>query len=339
MLTQRYGNPILVVILLVAALAVASLAACGGGAQYTQVTAGRDHTCGLRSDGSVACWGSNANGQLHVPADERFTTIEAGGLYTCGLRADGTSVCWGYKTDSGEDFSEVLGPRYTPPFPPKDEQFTEITAGGLYTCGLRTDGGVVCWYQGWEMRGEYFPFGTEQIVEISAGGSQVCGLRSDGSVICDPFDAQSPTEGEKFVAINVSHVHGCGLRSDGSVLCWGFDLAGQLSPPEGELFSAVATGTLHTCGLLLDGSAVCWGYDLERAVELTGSPRSGPGTGVNAPGMEFLFNTHRTEPPEGERFTAIATGSWHTCGLRQDGGISCWGYNHHGQASPPGDSS
>ncbi len=93
------------------------------------------------------------------------------------------------------------------------------------------------------------------------------------------------------------------------------------------------SGAHHTCGLRSDETVVCWGYDLEKAARIDGTD-----TGVNAPGMEFLFNTRRSEPPEGERFTAITAGSFHTCGLRQDGGVSCWGYDNHGQASPPGGS-
>lgn len=106
-----------------------------------------------------------------------------------------------------------------------------------------------------------------------------------------------------------------------------------VSPPEDGPFSGIATGAHHTCGLRSDETVVCWGYDLEKAARIDGTD-----TGVNAPGMEFLFNTRRSEPPEGERFTAITAGSFHTCGLRQDGGVSCWGYDNHGQASPPGGS-
>ncbi len=30
----------------------------------TQVTVGHDHTCALKSDGTVWCWGYNGNGEL-----------------------------------------------------------------------------------------------------------------------------------------------------------------------------------------------------------------------------------------------------------------------------------
>ena len=40
--------------------------------------------------------------------------------------------------------------------------------------------------------------------------------------------------------------------------------------------------------------------------------------------------------PRNERFTEITAGFGHTCGIRQDGGISCWGNNDEGQATPPG---
>ena len=43
----------------------------------------------------------------------------------------------------------------------------------------------------------------------------------------------------------------------------------------------------------------------------------------------------QASPPTGQVFTALAAGVFHTCGLRPDGGVTCWGNNADGQAQAP----
>ena len=48
----------------------------------------------VTQDGSVACWGSNVYGQSSPPADI-FTQVSAGADHTCGLKDGGSVECWG----------------------------------------------------------------------------------------------------------------------------------------------------------------------------------------------------------------------------------------------------
>ena len=61
--------------------------------------AGWSHTCGIRTDGTVTCWGDNTHAQADPPPGE-FNAIAAGGTHSCGIRTDGTITCWGTKTRS-----------------------------------------------------------------------------------------------------------------------------------------------------------------------------------------------------------------------------------------------
>ena len=58
------------------------------------MSAGGDHTCEVRSNGSVACWGSDAAGKVTPPAGS-FVSVSAGQDHTCGVRSDGSVACWG----------------------------------------------------------------------------------------------------------------------------------------------------------------------------------------------------------------------------------------------------
>jgi hypothetical protein len=88
--------------LLVAAVAIAlmlTLAPAAGAAEGTpsgSVGVGYLHSCALRADATVTCWGRGIEGQTAAPAGT-FRSVSSG-LWSdsaYGLRTDGTAACWG----------------------------------------------------------------------------------------------------------------------------------------------------------------------------------------------------------------------------------------------------
>ena len=190
--------------------------------QFTAISAGRGGLCGLRTDGTVACWrGNRPDGpdrtdrtyRTDVPQG-RFLTVAAGYPMSCGIRADdGTVVCWG---DGEPGWTEPPEGRYS-----ALDSFGSHSESGF--CGVRADRTINCWG---DIRDE----------------------------LADPPEGQ-------FTDVATGDSHACGLRTDGTVTCWGNDEWGQSSPPDGT-FQALAAGNSNTCGLQTDGTVACWGEDL-----------------------------------------------------------------------------
>jgi hypothetical protein len=61
---------------------------------FSQVDAGEYHSCGLRTDGTLACWGDNSIGQTNTPTGI-FTQMAGGGNHSCSRRPNATWICWG----------------------------------------------------------------------------------------------------------------------------------------------------------------------------------------------------------------------------------------------------
>ena len=270
--------------------------------EFVSVSAAARHTCGVRRDGSVQCWGSNEDpdgewlGQA-TPSAGKFDSVSAGFWHTCGVMRDGSVECWGWDS-SGQA---------TPPA----GEFALVSAGSHHTCGLKRDGTVDCW--GYDKEGQASPPDGE-FISVSAG-SNTCGVRRDGSVECWGVTAYgSGVRGGQFTlpilqldSVNTGTYHTCGVSRNGSVECWGADESGQSTPPAGE-FASVSAGGRHTCAVRSDGSVECWGWDLYGQA---------------------------TPPPE--EFASVSAGFWHTCGVRRNGSVACWGSDGHGQATPPAD--
>lgn len=89
--------------------------------KMTQVAAGAYHTCALRSNGTVWCWGFDEDGELgdegstdcvfasacrvptplEVPGISTAIQVAGGQYHTCALLSNGTVECWG-ANDKGQ---------------------------------------------------------------------------------------------------------------------------------------------------------------------------------------------------------------------------------------------
>ena len=252
------------------------------GEVFVSINSGGFHTCGLREDGSVICWGVEVEehsylgvGQTSPPESERFVSISSGWNHSCGLREDGTAVCWGPEPSSGS----FGGWDETP-----EEPFAWIDAAGGYTCGQHLGGGVECW-GGWSdvvILPSPYPGWSNRFADFSAAGGHSCGLWSNGTAVCWGILNDVPMKGtwmgeRQFTAISSGSDHTCAIELDGdAIVCWGNDDYGQSSPPGGmhldgpeaitEQLSrsdgpltAISSGGSHACGLAKDETVRCWG--------------------------------------------------------------------------------
>lgn len=281
---------------------------------WTQITAGGVHSCGLVSGGNAYCWGSNSRGRLgdgtrtdrHEPVavsgGYSFEQIDAGGAHTCGLTADGTAYCWGFNS-RGQLGDGTTTDRSEPVSVTGGHSFVEINAGRDHTCG-RTDGGTTyCW------------------------GSNEYGRLGDGTTT-DRHEPVQVTGGHSFARVSAGGQHTCAVDDGDTAYCWGRNRSGQLGDGTetnrheptavtgSHAFASVSAGEFHTCGLTQSGTGYCWGG--------FGSGRLGIGdvsSSVDQP-MEVAGN---------HTFTEISAGGNHTCAVEEDSAGYCWGSNSRGQ--------
>ena len=213
-------------------------------ASIGQQLASQSHTCAVRQNGQVVCWGSNSSGQLGVPlvTTEALAPVTVGGvsnavavslgsLHSCALLADHTVTCWGHG---------ALGDSEVPVPVSNLQDVGAIAAGGDHNCALLAGGTVACWVQDAGAAPALVP-GISGATSIAAGGA-INGQRFD-----------------------------CATLPDGGVKCWGRNGRGQLGDGTtndsiglavtAQVGAAVqlALGAGHACALLEIGKVACWG--------------------------------------------------------------------------------
>jgi cysteine-rich repeat protein len=315
--------------------------------EVVQVVTGVSHTCALRANGKVRCWGRGANGRLgygnednvgdsvgNLPADVGDvpvggTTIQitAGFLHTCALLDTGNVRCWGAGSFGRLGYGNTDNVGDSPDNLPSDAgdvpvggTVVQISAGGSHTCALLDTGNVRCW--GFGLHG---PLGY--------GNTDNVGDSPDNL----PFDAGDVPVGGTVVQISAGDLHTCALLDAGNVRCWGnggfnrlgYDHESNVGDtpdnlpsdagdvPVGGAVVQIVADSRHTCALLDTGSVRCWGSGREG--------RLGYGNTSNVGGFTGNLPSDAGDVPVGGTVVQLSAGGDHTCALLDTGSVRCWG--------------
>jgi alpha-tubulin suppressor-like RCC1 family protein len=107
-------------------------------ADVVAIAAGASHNLALRSDGTVAAWGSSTYGQTNVPVGlTGVVAIGAGAFHSLAVKGDGTLVAWGAGASSVPSTFPNLGQSY---IPPTVTNLVAASGGQAHTLALAGDG-------------------------------------------------------------------------------------------------------------------------------------------------------------------------------------------------------
>jgi cysteine-rich repeat protein len=313
-----------------------------------RIVAGQHHTCALIDGGRLRCWGRGEFGQLgygnpEIVGDDEFPNdvgdvvlpspvakLSLGGQHSCAVLQDGGLRCWGlndrgqlgygnYNNLGDDELLTTLPAVSVPPV-------AEVELGNRHTCARVGIGEVRCW--GMNDEGQLGYGNTyEPVPEMLLPGGPV-GI------------------GGTVTSLDIGFWHSCVTFVDGGLRCWGRNDNGQLGyghlshvgddeppnavglvslippqlPANTEIVS-ISLGGNHSCALLGGGELMCWGAN--------GSGQLGGGD-LNTIGDDETPAT-RTPVAIGGPAKAVVTGANHTCALRTDGAVVCWGDNTVGQ--------
>jgi alpha-tubulin suppressor-like RCC1 family protein len=287
------------------------------GSKDVALGASFDHTCAAEN-GRAFCWGRNDSAQLglgdttprntpspvNVPG--HVLAVCAGETHSCALTQKGELHCWG-KNLHGELGVGDFMPRTTPAAV-GGATFSRIACGGASTCGIRSDGALFCWGDNFEGKiGQDDAFTSE--------------------------DIPKPTrvvESVDFRDVSVGQGHVCAVDREGALYCWGRNNSAQLGLGMDSAqvrkpsrvgtasdYLGVAAAQHHTCAVRRDGTLECWGSNA--AGEL----------GIGSASAALVQTPTKVMGDQG--YHSVRANWFHTCALRTDGSLDCWGRNEEGQ--------
>ena len=308
------------------------------GKTVVAVAGGYAHSLALCSDGTVAAWGYNANGQLgnnsttdsSVPVavdstgilDGKTVVAVAGGDYhSLALCSDGTVAAWGYNAygqlgNNSTAYSSVpVVVNATGVLAGKT--VVSVVGGEHHSLALCSDGTVAAWGSN----------GIGQLGNNSTTDSSVPVVVTTTGVL----------DGKTVVSVAGGAAHSLALCSDGTVAAWGYNAYGQLgnnstaysSVPvvvastellAGKTVVSVAAGYFYSLALCSDGTVAAWGSN--------GNGQLGNGSTIESSVPVAVANTGVLA---GKTVVAVAAGGSDSLALCSDGTVAAWGYNANGQ--------
>lgn len=303
------------------------------------ISAGEAHSLAVCSDGTVAAWGSNLNGQLGngtttsstapvavtlsgVLNGKKVIAVAAGAQHSLALCNDGTLAAWGDGSFGQIGDNGVLD-RTSPVLVStvgalNGKRVIAISAGAKHNAALCSDGTVVCW--GDNTNGELGNGNnTQSLVPVAVSTSGVLA-------------------GHTVKAIACGQNHTLAMRADGTLASWGSNSnqqLGNLSGVSSNVPNAVVTTTAllgkkvasisaggnQNLVLCTDGSLAAWGEDDHGQI----------GTFGTSPNFGTPQSVVQNGTLASKTITKVGFGAKHAFVVCSDGSMAAWGLNNSGQ--------
>ena len=286
---------------------------------WSQVSAGSDHSLGLTATGIAYAWGNGQRGQLGDGASTNrsspvtvaggitnWSQVSAGRDHSLGLTATGIAYAWGYNllgylgdgTSAQRPVPTLVVGGIT--------NWRQLSAGNMFSLGLTSTGIAYAW--GYNNLGR---LGDGTTIEKSSPVTVVGGITN-------------------WRELSAGSYHGLGTTNSGLAYAWGRDVFGNLgnnilssatSSPATVVggitnWSKVSAGRYHSLGLTSTGIAYAWGRGQ--------SGQLGDGTAVNKSSPVTVVGGITN-------WSQLSCGSMHSLGLTGTGIIYVWGYNSTGR--------
>ena len=130
------------------------------------IAAGQDESCGIASDGTIACWGATDLG-IHTPPSGTFEALDLGRDHACALDLNQDIECWGLDESGSTQ--------------PPSGSFIALSMGNAFGCGIGSDQTLACWGLN--------DFGQSQpppgaFLHVSAGRRHACAMNTNSQIEC-----------------------------------------------------------------------------------------------------------------------------------------------------------
>lgn len=232
--------------------------------QWLELSVGWQHSCAIRSDHTLWCWGANDAQQItnnlqneiyNIPTQvnnqNQWRYVTVGEKHTCAIDIENLIHCW------GDNSNQQLGSASW--FSQNRKFWLAIDSGANHSCALNSDGEIWCW-----------------------GDNQSSQLSDIETLTMSATPMKIAVPNSNWTSMSLGNNHSCGLNQDDQLYCWGENISGALGDGSyidsgvpklvsanavDTQWSSVELGLHHSCAIRKTDRAVfCWGLNSDYQV-------------------------------------------------------------------------
>jgi alpha-tubulin suppressor-like RCC1 family protein len=232
----------------------------GGFADWTRLSAGIQHSIGLRANGTLWAWGINTYGRLGdgtttnrsspvavVGGFADWNSAAAGNVHSLGIRANGTAWAWGANINGRLGDGTTANKSSPVAVVGGFTDWIDLAAGLSQSIGLRANGTIWTW------------------------GYNTGGQLGDGTAVSKSSPVAVVGGFADWIQISSTSIHTIALRANGTAWAWGSNTSGRLGDgTTANKSSPVAvvggftdwvqvSANVHSLGIRANGTAWAWG--------------------------------------------------------------------------------